>query len=140
MLFLIPRNKMSYLLLALFIVVLNCSIFYFLKSQNGLKKMLLYALIYFIIALIFAKIYNILDFQTMPNGFAFFILLMFSWSIILMHFLKTLNNRRVNIAKQLQIKNNQLINSSAYLTLITFSVTAFQLYLILSKTINVFRS
>lgn len=102
--------------------------------------MLLYALIYFIIALIFAKIYNILDFQTMPNGFAFFILLMFSWSIILMHFLKTLNNRRVNIAKQLQIKNNQLINSSAYLTLITFSVTAFQLYLILSKTINVFRS
>lgn len=76
----------------------------------------------------------------MPNSFAFFILLMFSWSIVLMHFLKTLNNRRVNIAKQLQIENNKLINSSAYLTLITVSITAFQLYLILSKTINVFRS
>ena len=76
----------------------------------------------------------------MPNGFALFVLLMFSWSIILMHFLKTLNNRRVNIAKQLQIEDNQLIKPSAYLTLITISITAFQLYLILSKTINVFRS
>lgn len=131
---------MSYLLLALFIVLVNCSIFYFLKSENRLKKILLYALVYFVIALIFTKIYNLLDIQTMPNGFAFFILLMFSWSIVLMHFLKTLNNKRVNIAKQLQIENNQLIKPSAYLTLITISITAFQLYLILSKTINVFRS
>jgi hypothetical protein len=76
----------------------------------------------------------------MPNDFSFFLLLMFSWTIIVMHFIKNLNNRRVNIAKQLQIENNQLIKPSAYLTLITISVTAFQLYLILSKTINVFRS
>lgn len=131
---------MSYLLLALFIVLLNCSIFYFLKPENGLKKILLYALTYFVIAIVFTKIYTLLNIEGMPNGFAFFILLMFSWSIVLMHFLKTLNNRRVNIAKQLQIENNKLINSSAYLILITVSITAFQLYLILSKTINVFRS
>ena len=131
---------MSYLLLALFIVLVNCSVFYFLKSENGLKKILLYALAYFVIAIVFTKIYTLLNIEEMPNGFAFFVLLMFSWSIVLMHFLKTLNNRRVNIAKQLQIENNKLINSSAYLTLITVSITAFQLYLILSKTINVFRS
>jgi hypothetical protein len=131
---------MSYLLLALFIVLLNCSIFYFLKPENGLKKILLYALAYFVITIVFTKIYTLLNIEEMPNGFALFVLLMFSWSIVLMHFLKTLNNRRVNIAKQLQIENNKLINSSAYLTLITISITAFQLYLILSKTINVFRS
>ncbi len=131
---------MSYLLLALFIVIVNCSIFYFLKSENELKKILLYALVYFIIALIFTKIYILLDFKTMPNDFGFFLLLMFSWTMILMHFIKNLNNRRVNIAKRLQMEDNQLITPSAYLTFIVISVTAFQLYLILSKTINVFRS
>ncbi|MET3028459.1 hypothetical protein ABXT06_17390 [Flavobacterium sp. UW10123] len=131
---------MSYLLLALFIVIVNCSIFYFLKSENGLKKILLYALVYFIIALIFTKIYILLDFKAMPNDFGFFLLLMFSWTMILMHFIKNLNNRRVNIAKRLQMEDNQLITPSAYLTFIVISVTAFQLYLILSKTINVFRS
>lgn len=131
---------MSYLLLALFIVLLNCSIFYFLKSENGLKKILLYAFVYFIIALIFKKIYILLDFKAMPNDYGFFLLLMFSWTMILMHFIKNLNNRRVNIAKRLQMEDNQLITPSTYLTFIVISVTAFQLYLILSKTINVFRS
>ena len=131
---------MSYLLLALFIVIVNCSIFYFLKSENGLKKILLYAFVYFIIALIFTKIYILLDFKAMPNDYGFFLLLMFSWTMILMHFIKNLNNRRVNIAKPLQMEDNQLITPSTYLTFIVISVTAFQLYLILSKTINIFRN
>lgn len=131
---------MPYLLLALFIAILNCFLFYFLKSQNGLKKLLLYIIIYFILAIVFTKIYNLLNIQEMPNGFGFFILLIFSWCIMLLHFIKKLNNRRVNIISKVQIENNHFIQSLTYLKLITITITVFQLYLILTKTINIFKS
>jgi hypothetical protein len=127
-----------YIFLVFFIVILNYSIFSFLKTKNVLKKMFLFLIIFFFATVILTKIYNFLSIDGMPDGFGFFILLNFSWGIVLLNFIKILINRRVNIIENLE--KDFSFQYFSYLTVITIIITALQLFLVLSKTIYIFKS
>jgi hypothetical protein len=100
--------------------------------------MFLFLIIFFFATVILTKIYNFLSIDGMPDGFGFFILLNFSWGIVLLNFIKILINRRVNIIENLE--KDFSFQYFSYLTVITIIITALQLFLVLSKTIYIFKS
>ena len=120
------------------VLVINYFIFSILKVQNGIKKMLLYVVIFFFLSIMLTKFYNYLNIVGLPDGFGFFILLIFSWGILILYLIKKIINKKVNIAQSLQV--DQYFPSFTYLIIITILITAFQLFLILSKTIYIFKS
>lgn len=84
------------------------------------------------------KIYNFLSIGGMPDGFGFFILLNFSWGIMLLDFIKKLIMRRINIVEKSE--EHSFFLSFIYLKIVAIIITTFQLFLILSKTIYIFKS
>lgn len=127
-----------HIFLVLFFLILNYSIFSFLKTQNRLRKIFLYLVLFFFGAIMLTKFYNFLSIDGMPDGFGFFILLNFSWGILLLFFIKKIINRKVNVFEKLE--NNDFFPTFIYLKVITIIITVFQLFLILSKTIFIFKS
>lgn len=127
-----------YFFFVFFVLILNYSIYSFLKTQVILTKIFLCLIVFFFFAVILTKIYNFLSINCMPDGFGFFILLNFSWGIIWLDFIKKLIMRRTDIIEK-SVEHN-FLRSFIYLKIITIIITSFQLFLILSKTIFIFKS
>lgn len=127
-----------YICLLLLVLILNFSIFSILKNENRIKKLSLYVILFFCFVIMITKLYNFLNIENMPEGFGFFILLNFSWAILVLFLFKKIINRRVNLAEQLG--GNDFLSVFTYLKVITIVITIFQAFLILSKTIYIFKS
>ncbi|PVX46013.1 hypothetical protein C8C85_1825 [Flavobacterium sp. 103] len=127
-----------YICLVPLVLVLNYFIFSILKALNETKKLLLYVILFFFLSVVLTKFYNYLKIGGLPDGFGFFILLNFSWGILLLYLMKKVINKKVNIAQSLKVDN--YLPPFTYLKILTIIITVFQLYLILSKTIYIFRS
>ncbi|UOK42199.1 MULTISPECIES: hypothetical protein [Flavobacterium] len=119
------------------ILALNYSIFFVLKTQNEVKKMLLFVIAFFILVIMLTKSYNYLNIDGLPNGFGFFILLNFSWTILILYTIKKIINKKVDVAKSL--KADSFFPAFTYLKVLTLIITGFQLFLIISKTIYIFK-
>lgn len=128
-----------HILLVLFILLLNFSIYFVLNFNKRIKSSFLFTIFYFFVMIGLTKTYNILKIKNMPNGFGFFILLMFSWGILVLNLIKKITNERIGIYDKLNLEDKPFINIT-YLLIITLAITSFQLFLILSKTIYIFRS
>lgn len=128
-----------YFILVFLILILNLSIYLVLNSDKRIKSSLFYTILYFFIAIILTKIYNILKIKNLPDGFGFFILLMFSWGILVLNLIKKITNKKIGVYDKLNLEDKTFMNFT-YLKIIVLAITSFQLFLILSKTIFIFRS
>jgi hypothetical protein len=122
---------------SIFFIILNGCIYKLLSYSKSFKQHILIIPVFFVFMIIITKIYNKFRLNNMPEGLALFILLGFSFGIIILNFIKKIIKMKVNIAETLDTNNILPIN--LYLKIVTVVITIFQLFLILSKTIYIFK-
>ena len=125
------------LILSIFFIILNGLIYKLLYKAKSFKQVIMMIPVFFVFMIIIIKIYNRFRVNEMPDGIAIFILLGFSFGIIILTLFKKTINLKVNVAESLDINN--IFPSNFYLKVVTGIVTFLQLVLILSKTIYIFK-
>ena len=118
------------LVLSFFLVCINLTVYKILAKYNSLKQNLLFAIFFIVIMIIFLKIFGIIRNSNRDEGYAFFVLLNFSWVIIWLNLFKKIINSKVDISEELNL--NEYLPSNTYLITITTIITLFQLVMILS--------
>ena len=125
------------LIFSIFFVIINGLIYKLLYNAKSFKRVIMMIPAFFVFMIIIIKIYNKFRVYYMPDGIAIFILLGFSFGIIMLYLFKKTINLKVNVAESLNI--NDMLPSNIFLKVITGMVTFLQLVLILSKTIYIFK-
>jgi len=102
----------------------NYMIYKMLQKKNSLIGLLGYCVLIFFITVLIVKIYDFfIHINNMPKSGSVFIFLSFSWGISVMNLIKKINNRRVDLYKQLDLV--EYIGEITFLKFFTILITVF---------------
>lgn len=117
------------LFFSFFVLVLNMSLYTFVKDKNIKEQyLIMFFLVVFIVFVI--KVYNNFIFESnMPSGLSVFVLLFFSFGILVLNLYKSI------IVNTSSIIGENIISKKIFLKIIFVIVTILQVFMIMSRVI-----